>query len=167
MSYTCLKRLMTFWAVVKINTVSTVHFSATPPRGMRVFLPYAAADQKIILRIYYPGNLRLQVYVGSRFVEDVTRQDGKRKQQLFLDGRLAANNDDGTYTEQTLSLEHACSIGHVPSAAWKCSSASNVHGANRFDRSTGMLELLVHGHSTHEYIKIESMPVVAAFVARG
>ena len=161
MSYTCLKRLMTFWAIVKTGTVSTVHFSATPPQGLRIFLPYAEVEEKIILRIYYPGNMRLLVHVGERFVEDLNRLDGKSKAQLVLDGRLSSNNNQGGYTDQELSLVDECLIGNVASATWKCSSPSNAHGANIFNRRTGMLEVVVSGHSMHDFIEIKSMPVVA------
>ena len=161
MSYTCLKRLMTFWAVVKTETVTTVHFSATTPQSLRVHLPYALPQQKLILHIFYPGNMRLQIYVGKRIVEDVNRLDGKSKEQLVLDGRLSPNNDQGGYTPQTLSLIDACSIGDVESAIWKCSSASNEHGANCFNRNTGMLELVVGSHALEEFIEVKSMPVVA------
>lgn len=82
MSYTCLKRLMTFWAVIKLHAVTTLHFSATTPQGMRVHLPYASDGHSLILRIYYPGNMRLQVYVGEQFVEDLNRLDGKSKAQV-------------------------------------------------------------------------------------
>ena len=124
MSYTCLKRLMTFWAVVKTGTVSTVHFAATTPQGLRVFLPYAPLEEKLILRIYYPGNMRLQVYVGERYVEDLNRLDGKSKEQLVLDGRLSSNNDQGGYTQQTVSLldpcRCACSVDFVRSCCVIC-----------------------------------------------
>lgn len=60
-SYTCLKRLMTFWAVVAMGQQSTVHFTGTNPQKLRLHLPYVPNDEKIIIKIYYQNNQRLQV----------------------------------------------------------------------------------------------------------
>lgn len=72
--------------------------------------------------------------------------------QLVIDGRLAPNDAQGGYTEQTLSLVDACSIAGKASASYNCMSPSNVHGANRFNRKERMLELFVGQHDMHHYI---------------
>ena len=126
MSYTCLKRLMTFWAVAKLHAVTTLHFSATTPQSMRIHLPFVDNGQKLILRVYYPGNMRLQVYVGERFVEDLNRLDGKSKEQLVVDGRLASNNNQGTYIQQTVSMVDTCSIAGEASDAYNCMTPRHV-----------------------------------------
>lgn len=117
---------MTFWSIIKLQAVTTLHFSATTPQGMRVHLPYAQEGQNLILRIYYSANMRLQVYVGERFVEDLNRIDGKSKAQLVIDGRLASNNAEGTYTDQTVSLVDACSIADKTSDLFNCMSPRHV-----------------------------------------
>ena len=159
-SYTCLKRLMTFWSVVKGASTTTIHFTGTNPQGMRLHLPNAPAQEKIIVKIYYQVSMRLQVFTGSTFVEDLNRQNGKSKEQLVLDGRLSANNAAGGYTQQVVHLTDACNIGGASEDSFKCMTPSNVHGANRFDRAESMLEIVLAGHASTDFIEIKSMPVV-------
>ena len=102
---------MTFWAVVKVASTNTVHFTGTNPQGMRLHLPSAQDQDKIIVKIYYQSSMRLQVFVGSTFVEDVNSLDGKGKAQLVRDGRLSPNNGQGGYTDQHIHLTDACNIG--------------------------------------------------------
>ena len=113
------------------------------------------------MRIYYPGSLRLQVFVGKRFIEDLNRLDGKSKEQLFLDKKISSNNDEGGYTAQTVSVMDRCSIGGLPSDPALCMTDSNIHGANSFDRSSKMLDVLVSGHAKNRFVEIKAMPVVA------
>jgi hypothetical protein len=160
-SYTCLKRLMTFWSVVKVASSNTVHFSGTNPQTMRLHLPLAKGQEKIIVKIYYQSSMRLQVYVGPSFVEDVNKLDGKSKAQLVIDGKLSGNNAAGGYTDQHVHLEDSCNIGTVTAAKFKCMTPSNVHGSNRFDRSEGMLEIVVAAHDPDSFIEIRSMPLVS------
>ena len=160
-SYTCLKRLMTFWAVVKVASTHTVHFTGTNPQSMRLHLPTAQDQDKIIVKIYYQSSMRLQVFVGSTFVEDVNSLDGKGKAQLVRDGRLSPNNDQGGYSDQHIHLTDACSIGGSSADTIKCMTPSNVHGANRFNRAESMLEVVVAAHDSSSFIEIQSMPVVA------
>lgn len=79
----------------------------------------------------------------------------------MIDGRLASNDAQGGYTEQTVSLVDTCSIAGEASESYNCMSPSNVHGANRFNRNERMLELFVGKHDMNQYIEIKSMPVVA------
>ncbi len=160
-SYTCLKRLMTFWSVVKVASSNTVHFTGTNPQTMRLHLPSAKGKEKIIVRIYYQSSMRLQVYVGPSFVEDLNKLDGKSKAQLVIDGKLSSNNAAGGYTDQHVHLEDSCNIGAMTAASFKCMTPSNVHGSNRFDRSEGMLEIVVAAHDPDSFIEIRSMPVVS------
>jgi cysteine-rich repeat protein len=162
-SYTCLKRLMTFWAVVKIGSVQVVHFTGTNPQSMRLHLANAAAHDKIVLKIYYQATMRLQLFKGSTFMEDLNRLDGKTKEQLVRDGKLSPNNADGGYTNQLVDLKNACNLGGTAhDAAVKCTTGhSNAHGANMFNRETRMLEVVIGGHALDEFLEIRSMPVVA------
>jgi hypothetical protein len=60
-SYTCLKRLMTFWTVVGMGRTYTVHFTGTEPQSLRLSLLDALPTEKVLVRIYYTKSLRLQV----------------------------------------------------------------------------------------------------------
>jgi cysteine-rich repeat protein len=160
-SYTCLKRLMTFWSVVKVASSNIVHFASTNPQSMRLHLPTAQGQDKIIVKIYYQSAMRLQVFVGSTFVEDVNSLDGKSKAQLVRDGRLSPNDAQGGYTDQHVSLTQPCNIGGSSADVIKCMTPSNVHGANRFNRAEQMLEIVVAAHDPSSYIEIQTLPVVA------
>jgi hypothetical protein len=162
-SYTCLKRLMTFWTVVKRGTVNVVHFSGQNPQGLRLHLSDTKREQdKILVKIYYQQSLRLQVFVGTTFVEDLNRFDGKSKEQLVRDGRMSPNSESGTgYTDQFVDLLVACNLGGTSRSTSMCMTPSNVHGANRFNRAENMLEIVIAGHDVDGFIEIKSMPVVA------
>jgi cysteine-rich repeat protein len=160
-SYTCLKRLMTFWSVVKVASSNVVHFSSTTPQSLRLHLPTARSQDKIIVKIYYQSAMRLQVFVGSTFVEDVNSLDGKSKAQLVRDGRLSPNNALGGYIDQHIHLTQPCNIGGSSVDVIKCMTPSNVHGANRFNRAEQMLEIVVAGHDPSSYIEIRTLHVVA------
>lgn len=162
-SYTCLKRLMTFWAVVAMGQEYTLHFSGTNPQKMRLHLPYAPSYEKFIVKIYYQNSQRLQVFVGDRFVEDVNSNDGKPKSQLARSGRWAPNDGAGGYTDQLLSLDCSCLIGAsdcraVDASSADCQRRSDIHGANRWNRREGFLEIVMAGHGMGSYIDIKTMP---------
>ena len=163
MSYTCLKRLMTFWAVVKMETEYTVHFSGTTPQNIRLALPFTPPGEKLLVKIYYQSSLRLQIFVGKgrRLVEDMNLYEGVQKAQLVRDGKWSPNDGAGGYIAQKPSLDCACLIGDQCKDAGSCGTPSNVHGANRFNRRTGMHEVLITGHGIDDYVDIEGMPVVA------
>ena len=122
--------------------------SATNPQKMRIHLPHAAAGEKMVLKIYYQSSQRLQVFVGDRFVEDLNMLDGQMKKQLVKDGKWSSNNDDGTYDRQLVDSACSCRLeSQVSCVASKCfNSPGNEHGANSFNRRTGMLELVVGQH---------------------
>jgi cysteine-rich repeat protein len=113
-----------------------------------------------MVKIYFETSSRLQVFVGKRFVEDVNLIDGQSKAQLVREGKSAGFGPGGTYLEQYLSLVCACDLGSGCVEADKCSTASNQHGANRYDRSTGMLEILVTGHGINDFIEVKTLPIV-------
>jgi len=60
------------------------------------------------------------------FVEDLNRLDGKSKEELVVDGRLASNNNQGTYTQQTVSMVDTCSIAGEASDAYNCMTPRHV-----------------------------------------
>jgi cysteine-rich repeat protein len=152
---------MTFWSVVKVASSNTVHFASTNPQSMRLHLPTAQGQDKIMVKIYYQSAMRLQVFVGSTFVEDVNTLDGKSKAQLVRDGRLSPNDAQGGYTDQHVHLTQPCNIGGSSADVIKCMTPSNVHGANRFNRAEQMLEIVVAAHDPSSYIEIQTLPVVA------
>jgi cysteine-rich repeat protein len=152
---------MTFWSVVKVASSNTVHFAATTPQSLRLHLPTARSQEKIIVKIYYQSAMRLQVFVGSTFVEDVNSLDGKSKAQLVRDGRLSPNDAQGGYTDQHINLTQPCNIGGSSADVVKCMTPSNVHGANRFNRAEQMLEIVVAAHNPSSFIEIRTLPVVA------
>ena len=119
-------------------------------------------QDKILVKIYYQQSLRLQVFVGTTFVEDLNRFDGKSKEQLVRDGRMSPNSESGTgYTDQFVDLLVACNLGGTSRSTSMCMTPSNVHGANRFNRAENMLEIVIAGHDVDGFIEIKSMPVVA------
>ncbi len=60
-----------------------------------------------------------------------------------------------------LDCKSKAHIGAMTAATFKCMTPSNVHGPNRFDRSEGMLEIVVAAHDPDSFIEIRSMPVVS------
>lgn len=158
-SYTCLKRLMTFWGVVATGLEYTVHFAGSNPQTMRISLPYAAAGEKIILKIYYSTAQKMQIFVNGRYIEDINRDDGKEKTQLVRDGRWASNNVDGGYTTQYLSMGCSCLLGDeckaVDSASAFCQRRGDTHGANMWNRAEGLLEIVIEAHSMDRFIEIK------------
>jgi hypothetical protein len=62
-SYTCLKRLMTFWAAVRTGEGYSVFFTGTAPQGLRINLLNANPAEKMLIRIYFQTSSRLQVLV--------------------------------------------------------------------------------------------------------
>ena len=176
-SYTCLKRLMTFAAPVAIGTEYTVHFAATNPQKMRITLAHAAAGEKLIMKIYYQTSQRLNIFVGDKFVEDINMLEGQMRKQLVRNGQLTCNCEDcsgdkqagkkaACYDRQVLHMQTPCKLinaGGVPrdsTLGVMCDNSGSVHGANTFNRATGMLELVVGQHGLYEYIDIVTMPTV-------
>jgi len=163
-SYTCLKRLMTFWTIIRTNVEYAVHFTGTEPQGMRISLLHAPSTEAVIVKVYYTRSLRLQVFVKGQYIEDVNMKDGKRKAQLFKDGKWPANDGAGGFANQRISLDCACRVGptcHATvGASPHCETPSNMHGASTFVKGTGMLHIMVRGHDIDSFIEIKAMPVV-------
>jgi cysteine-rich repeat protein len=160
-SYTCLKRLMTFWSIVATGKVYTIHFTGNAPQNMRFHLLNAIPTEQIVLRVYFESSVRMQVFAGNRFVEDVNLYNGKPKSQLVIDGKWAPNTGSGGYAEQRLSLTCSCLLESVCSEEpGACDTPSNQHGANRYDRQSGYLEMVLVGHGIDSFIEFKAMPVV-------
>jgi len=163
-SYTCLKRLMTFWTVIRTGIEYAVHFTGTEPQGMRISLLHAPSTEGVIIKVYYTRSLRLQVFVKGRYIEDVNMKDGKRKAQLFKDGRWPANDGAGGYANQQIKLNCACQVGStchaVEGQSPHCETPSNMHGSSTFVKRTGMLHVMVRGHDIDSFVEIKAMPVV-------
>jgi hypothetical protein len=90
-------------------------------------------------------------------------RSGQQKSQLVAEGRLAGNGPGGTYDPQLLSLACPCQLasGGCSTSAVACDMPSNLHGANRYDRATGRLEIVVGSHTTETFVEVRTMPVVA------
>lgn len=52
-AYTCQKRLSTFWTYLPTWHVARVNFTGTPARVFRLWLPYAAPDDELIVVLNY------------------------------------------------------------------------------------------------------------------
>jgi hypothetical protein len=156
---------MTFWSIIAVGRTYTVYFTGTAPQAIRLTQLSAPAGDKSVVRVYFTGALRLQVFVGSSFVEDLNMVKGQFKSQLVREGRWASNaaSGSGGYLDQDVSPACACFLGGscasaVPSS--RCDARSDAHGANQFDRATGLLSVLVGGHDPASAIEIRAMPVV-------
>ncbi|PNH07097.1 Fibrocystin-L [Tetrabaena socialis] len=51
--YTCQKRLSTFWTYLPMGHTVGVNFTGTPASTFRLWLPYAAPEDELVLEIYY------------------------------------------------------------------------------------------------------------------
>ncbi len=100
------------------------------------------------------------MFVGKRLVEDLNMYDGQSKAQLVRDGKWAGSGPDGMYIEQYVSLECICALRSGCEDEKRCLTPSNEHGANRYDRSTGMLEILMSGHAVQDFIEVKTLPIV-------
>ena len=153
---------------------------------MRLHIPYAKQEEKIVLRIHFDytarmqvkvhrsqlllqidamqckrANFLLQVFVGGQYMEDINTYNGISKAQLVISGRWTPNAPGGAYIDQQLSLSCSCDVGGSCRSSDSCSSPSNVHGANARNRAEGMLEVVIGGHVLEEFVEIRAMPVVA------
>ena len=140
-SYTCLKRLTTYHAVVATGRTYTIHLTGSNPVKTRFHLIEAAADESLVVYVYYTGGSRLQVFTGAtgdNFIEDLNLLDGKRKALLHKQGRLAGNNPDGSWTDEDVAL-------------------GDAHGTNTYDRRSKMLRLVIKGDQP---LTVVQMPVV-------
>ncbi len=131
-------------------------------------LLHAQQSDKSVLRIFYPGALRLQVFVGTTFMEDMNMRGGQAKSQLVRQGKWAGNGPSGTYLEQGVSVSCGCVLAGMcvsagASTSSRCDSPSNFHGANAFERSSNLLSIVIGGHDVaSSFIDVRAMPVVQA-----
>ena len=66
LSYTCLKRLATYPAVVATGREYTIHLTGSNPVETQLHLLHAANDESMIVNFYYTGGSRLQVFVDDQ-----------------------------------------------------------------------------------------------------
>jgi cysteine-rich repeat protein len=180
----CHFMLQAFFPVVAMGQEYTIHFTGTNAQHFRVQLPAQRPDEhapkdgdKVIVKIYYQQSQRLQVFVGqerrdrrnrilsrARFMESMNMHNGKYKSQLVRDGQWMQGTSEDKYLRQEVSQECACQVegkGCVQYSLYCAgSTTSNEHGANTYNRETGMLELVVGNHEPEHFIDIFSMPVV-------
>ena len=82
--YECLRRLMTFWAIVATNRSYDLTFTATNPQHLRLMLPYGSGEaasrqgdgateshlesSRLLVSIFYSNPEKLEVYWNQRRV---------------------------------------------------------------------------------------------------
>jgi hypothetical protein len=159
---------MSFWSIIAVGRTYTVFTTGSPPQAMRMSLLHAQQNDKSVVRFFYPGALRLQVFVGTNFMEDVNMHGGQAKAQLVRQGKWAGNGPSGTYLEQGVSVSCGCTLAGMcvsagASTSSRCDTPSNTHGANAFDRSSNFLSIVIGGHDVaSSFIDVRAMPVVQA-----
>ena len=107
---------------------------------------------------------RNRIIARARQMEDVNMQGGKYKSALVRDGQWSY--PEAEYSRQEISGNCECKVDgkacqDTPYEAY-CdgSTFSNVHGANTYDRRTGMISLFLENHRVSDFVDIISMPVV-------
>ncbi len=70
-SYTCLKRLMSFWSVISMQQDYTMHFSGSNPQKLRFSLLDSNPELVTILKIFYPKSSRLLVRMSLYMCMDI------------------------------------------------------------------------------------------------
>ena len=159
---------MSFWSIIAVGRTYTVFTTGSPPQAMRMSLLHAQQNDKSVVRFFYPGALRLQVFVGTNFMEDVNMHGGQAKAQLVRQGKWAGNGPCGTYLEQGVSVSCGCTLAGMcvsagASTSSRCDTPSNTHGANAFDRSSNFLSIVIGGHDVaSSFIDVRAMPIVQA-----
>jgi hypothetical protein len=157
---------MTFWSIIAVGRSYSVYTTGSPPQAFRLSLLHALPSEKSVVRVFYPGSLRLQVFVGSNFIEDTNMHGGQSKSQLVRQGSWAGNGPGGSYLEQGVSATCGCLLAGVcvsagAASSSRCGGLSNSHGANSFDRATNLLSVVIGGHDVSSgFIDIRAMPVV-------
>ncbi len=68
-SYTCLKRLMTFWSIISMHQDYTIHFSGSNPLNLRFSLLDPSPQLVTIIKIFYPKSSRLLVRMSASLWE--------------------------------------------------------------------------------------------------
>jgi hypothetical protein len=133
--YTCLKRLSAFHSTVALGKRYQLDFSGTNPGHLRYHLRAEAADESIILSMYYANPQRLQVYVDDQPIEDANYQDGKH-----VGGCKTAETNDG-WVDTPLT----------------CPTLSDSTGFNSYNRTTHEIHLVIRGDTV---VEVRTLPVV-------
>ncbi|XP_072925977.1 LOW QUALITY PROTEIN: PKHD1 like 1, tandem duplicate 1 [Hemitrygon akajei] len=118
--YTCHKRISLFYGIVATNKSCDVYFTSTSPQSLRLLMPITNASRSLRLAIYYSSPQRLDVYVNGTLVPPTNAEWNS----AHTDYTLRAPTYPGEF---------------VPKLK------STVHGANYFDRTYQMLNVLLRG----------------------
>merc|ERR1712200_353499 len=80
--YTCAERLSTFYTMVATGVDYEVMFTSIPPQNFRIHLPYNEGGKAVRLKIWFPKQQRLDVYVGDSFISPQNRDFDKQDYAL-------------------------------------------------------------------------------------
>ena len=80
--YTCAERLSTFYTMVATGIDYEVMFTSIPPQNFRIHLPYNEGGKAVRLKIWFPKQQRLDVYVGDSFISPQNRDFDKQDYAL-------------------------------------------------------------------------------------
>jgi hypothetical protein len=97
--WTGLRRLSSFWAPVATPYHYTVYFQSTNPQTMRFRLLNAAANEGIVLSMWFSNPQQLAVFVGGQRVQDLNWPEGKYRgatNPSYVDQYPATNSVSGT-----------------------------------------------------------------------
>ena len=90
--YTCLQRLSTFHTTVMLGRVHDLYFTGTNPQSLRLMLPEARADGKIVVAMWVASPNKLEVYKRDTYVPDLNPSPyGDSLQIPTLDSPCGAN----------------------------------------------------------------------------
>ena len=116
--YICAERLSTFFTMVATGIEHEIQFSSVPPQNLRIHLLHNDGGAAARVKLWFPVQQRLDIYVDGRFI--------------------SPNNIDTTKDKYAL---HPPADEYIPDFA-------ETNGANFFDPRTGHLYLNVKGPST-------------------
>ena len=114
--YTCAERLSTFFTMVATGMEYEVMFTSIPPQKFRIHMLYNDGSEAVRLKIWFPKQQRLDIYIGGLFMNP--------------------NNRD--FSVDDYSLLPPDPAAHVP-------ELTEPNGANFFDPGSGHLYILVKG----------------------
>ncbi|XP_078071648.1 PKHD1 like 1, tandem duplicate 1 [Mustelus asterias] len=130
--YTCQKRVSLFYGIVATNKSYEIYFTSTSPQSLRLMLLNTDHSKAVRLAIYYSTSQRLEIYVNNIFVPPTNVQ-------------WNAGHTDFTLKGPTYEGEFVPKLD------------SPVSGANYFDRTYQMLNVLVRGSTP---VEIHTSPVL-------
>ncbi|XP_078395885.1 PKHD1 like 1, tandem duplicate 1 [Cetorhinus maximus] len=130
--YACQKRVSLFYGIVATNKLYEVYFTSTSPQNLRLMLLNTDDSKAVRLAIYYSTSQRLEVYVNNTFVPPTNAEWNVEHTDFTLKGPTYAGE-------------------FVPKLD------SPVPGANYFDRTYQMLNVLVRGSTL---IEVHTSPVL-------